>query len=199
MIKAVIFDYGGVVTSGGGGNGIAEQLAPNIGISVEEANRLLKQPWYDLVRGNVTELEFWLRVETNHGRPIPENARNIWNSWEDMKPRTDILNFIEDLKSKGYIVGLLSNVIPRTETFLREEGVYELFSPCVLSCQLGIAKPDVEIYTQMLDLLENVSANQVIYIDDQERCLVPAKELGMKTVLAIESKQIISDVNHILE
>lgn len=199
MIKAVIFDYGGVVTAGGGGNGLAEQLAPKLTITIEEAIVLLKQPWFELIRGKVTETEFWSLVEKGWGKPISKDARNIWNSWDDMKPRDDVLAYIENLKSKGYVVGLLSNVIRRTESFLRENGVYDLFEPCVLSCNEGIAKPEIDIYTHLLKLLGDVRPHEIIYIDDQEKCLIPANELGMKTVLAVNSQQIITDINRLLE
>jgi ABC-type antimicrobial peptide transport system ATPase subunit len=39
----------------------------------------------------------------------------------------------------------------------------------------------------------------MIFVDDQQRCLDPAEHLGMRTVKAINARQIIDDVNALLQ
>ena len=115
-----------------------------------------------------------------------------------MQPRPEMLNFINSLKALGMTVGLLSNVVPMTEAVLRQHGIYALFSPCILSCRDHMVKPDIEIYQLLLKQLDDIPPWQVIYIDDQVKCLVPASDLGMHTVHATSAKQIIKDVNAII-
>jgi HAD superfamily hydrolase (TIGR01509 family) len=50
-----------------------------------------------------------------------------------------------------------------------------------ISSQVGYCKPDPSIYRIVQSLLKS---DQVIYVDDQERNLIPARELGWTTILA---------------
>lgn len=63
MIKAVIFDYGGVIIAGGRGNEPAESLAAFLDISKEEAARIILSLWNDYISGRLTEATYWQRVE----------------------------------------------------------------------------------------------------------------------------------------
>lgn len=61
--------------------------------------------------------------------------------------------------------------------------VHEGFSPLILSHQVGLSKPDPRIYELMLQQL-GFSANECIFVDDMEKNLLPAKQMGIKTLLA---------------
>ena len=60
--------------------------------------------------------------------------------------------------------------------------LWSLFDPIVTSYGEGVAKPDPEIYQRLLQKLD-VPAEQCLFIDDIERNLLPAQQLGMKTIL----------------
>lgn len=199
MIKAIVFDYGGVITSGGSGNELAERLAAFLQIPFEQANELIFKPWPKFVIGEIGESEYWEAVEQLYGQPIPPKCRGIWNIWEHMHPRPEMIAFVKQLKQDGYTVGLLSNVIPVTEKILREHGVYDAFQPCILSCAVGLAKPDPLIYQELLRKLPNIPPDEIIFVDDQLRCLDPAERLGIKTIKANTAEQIIDDVTALLK
>jgi len=199
MIKAIVFDYGGVITSGGAGNELAVRLAQDLDISVDQASELTFGPWPEYIKGRIDEEEYWRRVETQYGHSIPSNKRMIWNTWGHMSPRDEMLDFVKQLKSQGYTVGLLSNVIPNTEKDIRAHGVYDLFQPCILSCQVGFAKPEPAIYQVLLQQLPGIEAEEIIFVDDQERCLKPARELGINCVMADKPGQITAGVNKLLK
>lgn len=199
MCQAIIFDYGGVITSGGGGNEPAERLASYLHIPLERAKELFYKNWSRFITGEIDEEVYWRELGAEYGEPIAVEHRLIWNTWEHMSPRAEMIDYIRELKSQGYIVGLLSNTIPPTEQVIREQGGYDLFEPCLLSCRLGCAKPDQAIYEELLRQLPGVEPSDIIFVDDQQRCLDPAKSLGMKTVLAQNVAQIIRDVDALLE
>lgn len=199
MIKAIVFDYGGVITSGGGGNELAERFAAYLHVPLEQAKELVYKPWPRFVMGKINEEEYWQEIEGVYGKPIPVEHRMIWNIWEHMAPRPEMMTFIHDLKAQGYTVGLLSNVIPVTEKIIREQKGYELFNPCILSCKIGFAKPDIEIYKELMRKLPGVKSEEVIFVDDQQHCLDPAIKLSMATVLATSTEQIIKDTRALLE
>lgn len=200
MIKALLFDYGGVVTAGGAGNELSERLAVALDISPEEAFGLLGLVWTDYAKGKISEETLWQTIEKNYGKAIHPSKWGIWNTWgEHMQPQPEMLALIGRLRSEGYTVGLLSNVIPNTAADIRAHGGYEIFDFLILSCEVGYAKPDKEIYELALAKLPAIPASEVVFIDDQERCLAPARKLGMQTILAQSPGQIDRDITQLLE
>lgn len=171
------------MTAGGGGNELSERLAINIGVTNDEAWDLLMPVWDKFVRGKITEADLWRSVEANFSHPITIEQRNIWNKWHDMKPLPEMVRLVSDVRVKGLKVGLLSTVIPNTAYEIKEHGGYDIFDFCVLSFENGFAKPELEAYQQALDHLDGILPSEVVFIDDQEMCLVPARKLGMKTIL----------------
>ena len=199
MIKAVIFDYGGVLISGGGGNEPAESLAAFLECSVEEAAAIISAVWVNYISGKLSESEYWAEVEKLHGEPITKDINETRSSWENVAPLSEMINFIKQLKAKNYTVGLLSNITASTEATIRAGGGYDLFDPCVLSCKVGCAKPGPEIYHELLKQLPSILPEEIVFIDDQQRYLDTAQTLGIQTVLAINTSQIIKDVTNLLQ
>lgn len=199
MIKACLFDYGGVITPGGSGHELSERLATALDISPEEGYLLLGSVWDEYARGKITESDIWRSIETRHDKAIEVGKRAIWNTWaEHMQPLPEMLGLVDGLKQRGCTVGLLSNVIPNTAADIQNHGGYDAFDFVVLSCQVGVSKPDLEIYKMALKKLPGTKPEEVVFIDDQERCLVPARDLGINTVLAVSPRQISDDIYRLI-
>lgn len=197
--KAIIFDYGGVITRGGAGDDIPARIASNLNIPLEEAIAMFRHNRDRYITGKINEDEFWGLIEKEHGQKIVSSARTVWNNWRDMKPDPRMIKLVKELKSKGYLVGLLSNVIPNTQLEISNHQIYDLFNPCLLSCEIGLAKPDHKMYEELLKSLPNCRPKEVVFIDDSERCLVPAREIGVHTILAKSTSQVINDLHTLLE
>lgn len=198
MIKAIIFDYGGVLITGGGADEPAESLAAFLGIPKSEAAAIIHALWPRYVSGMLDEAGYWNQVERSVGRALPGDYRTMRSNWDDVAPLAEMIEYITSLKSRGYTVGLLSNITPSTASIIRTGGGYDLFDPCVLSCEVGYAKPSAEIYRSLLHALPGIHADEIVFIDDQMRYLAPAQKIGLHTVLAISPQQIINDVNQLL-
>ncbi len=173
---------------------LSNNLAVNLAIPNERAMTLLEYGFDKIKRGLITEEEFWSILEKAHGIPIPANKRNIWMEWEDIIPIDEVMQLRAGLQSHGLVTGILSNVEPVVAKALYDHGVYSNFEPLILSCETGYAKPDLEIYQIALNKLGSVKTSEVLFIDDQEKMLLPAREMGMQTLLARNTDQLISDV-----
>jgi epoxide hydrolase-like predicted phosphatase len=198
MIKAFLFDNGGVMTTGGAGNELSERLGANLGIDASEAWNLLKPVFSEYIKAKITEPELWRIIENHYGKPISVDKRDIWNKWDSMKVQPEMVELVNNLKKSGYKVGMLSNVIPNTEKEIRKNGGYEPFEFLVLSCEVGFAKPETEIYHIAMKHLEGIKLQEVVFLDDQAVCLEPAKVMGMKTILVKSSSQAIQDVKELI-
>jgi len=198
MIKAVLFDYGGVIGHGGRLGMLSNNLAVNLEVPDKHAQRLLDYGFGKIQRGLVDEAEFWRILEKAYGVEVPADKRDIWVKWEDVVPIPEVIAFRDRLKEQGIITGVLSNTEAVVVDMLRRNGAYDGFDQLILSCEVGYAKPDPEIYTFSLERLGVSKAEEVLFIDDQEKLLAPATEMGMKAVLANNPQQFIADASKLI-
>lgn len=95
-----------------------------------------------------------------------------------------LLSYIKnELKSRCKL-GLLSNAGPRS--YKMEDGVGEegwgLFDDKVLSYEVGLVKPDPEIYRLAASRL-GVKPDECVFVDDGEHNVLAAEEVGMRGVV----------------
>lgn len=63
-----------------------------------------------------------------------------------------------------------------------------------ISSDVGVCKPNPEIYKRIQTRLDN--SQPVIYVDDQEKNLKPARAIGWETILADNEGRWIDDLEH---
>ena len=199
MIKAVIFDYGGVMKSS---HPLSMDIATIYNISVEEVEKVKKitTPFFSLLqRGLINEQEFWQKFSDAIKKPIPQNykelLREIYEKTLVLFP--EMIEFVKKLKDKGIKTAVLSNITKFQAEIIRKNNGYKEFDVLVLSYEEKLEKPELNIYLSVIKKL-GVEPEECVFIDDKEKNLAPAKSLGMKTVLAKNSGQIIKDVFSII-
>lgn len=197
MIKAVIFDWGGVMSPSGAPDEAANNFVESLKVTKEEANRLLALGANQLKRGLVDENEFWTLIEKEHGSTLSTSQRDIWIKPDKFAPTAEMVQLVEDIKTSGRKVGVLSNTFPASAAAIREHGWYEPFDVVLLSSDEGMAKPDTEFYQLALEQLQ-VNPNQAVFIDDQQYCLDAAEDLGIKVILAVNQADINMQVRALL-
>lgn len=99
-------------------------------------------------------------------------------SWSGV--HADMITFIEELAASGARLALLSNapsdLVPHASQVLDGLVLQLLFSS-----ELGYAKPAPEIYAEALAALD-VSAAEVVFIDDNPENVAAARECGMQAI-----------------
>lgn len=194
MVKAALFDYDGVVTKGAENERIFGTLATNLGVTLAQTTEWLMEVWRPYLKGHLTEADVWAHVEKKYGRPIAKEKRNIWFTWEELTPLAEMLQLIAELKEKGIVVGVLSNAFKETVELIDDNGGYNSFDLKVLSCYVGYAKPDEEIFQIALSKLEGTSPAEVVFLDDREKNAIAAGELGMSGIYVTDHADAISEV-----
>jgi putative hydrolase of the HAD superfamily len=101
----------------------------------------------------------------------------------------EMYDFVLELKGKGISIALLSNIDSRLAKILKEFNLYAPFDPCLLSCEIGLEKPDPKIYEFLLKELQ-LPANHIIFIDDKSENVEAAQKLGFDTILFSSQKQL---------
>lgn len=203
MIKAVIFDYEGVIK-------VAHPLSIDIGTvynaiyktPVEEAQKIkeLTAPFFSLLqRGLINEEKFWGKTSEELKKPTPKNASKISRELyeKSFSFHSEMVDFVKRLKEKGLKTAVLSNVVEFQAEIIKKHNGYSGFDVVVLSYEEKLEKPEPDIYLLVIKRL-GVKPEECIFIDDKEKNLTPAKNLGMKIVLAKNSNQTIKDVYSII-
>jgi len=83
---------------------------------------------------------------------------------------------------KKYKLGIIANQIPGADKRLEAMGIRQYFDLIVTSAEEGVAKPDLRIFITAL-ARAGCTPEQAVMIGDRiDNDIVPAKQMGMKTV-----------------
>lgn len=191
-IDTVYFDWGGVIADDPGDEFLGKLLL-SIGASEAQVQVIFDTFMISFMKGEISEKEYWSQLNKEYGLSIHDTISDEFKKWKGLVVNDEVLSLVYETKAKGYKTALLTNVIEPTYNVLKSAGCYEHFDEVIASCKTGFAKPEKEIYELSLDLLKT-TAPQSIFIDDKQRNLDPATEMGFHTILAENPVQIINDL-----
>lgn len=177
-IQAIIFDFGGVVATVDRSL-LVQFMMDTFPISQEEAYLIL-QKWASHLRHEGDEMEFWNRYAHSLNRELQDDWLTEFKCVQAtaLHAIPETISAIRQLKQQGYWVGLLSNVTQQHADIIHSLGYYSLFNPLLLSCEMGVRKPDPRAYQMLLEQLP-VSAEEVLFIDDLNANVKAAEKLGI--------------------
>lgn len=107
---------------------------------------------------------------------------------EDFVFNFDKYSFFQDVfdvlpkLSKDYKIGLVSDAWPSLREVYKKAGLYDYFNSIIISSELGITKPNEQMYKAALREL-SLNENEVIFIDDNPHNCDGAAKLGIRTVI----------------
>lgn len=109
------------------------------------------------------------------------DARNAQRGGIELRP--GVGEMLGRLHARGLRLGLAANQPPRVIAELDRHGIGQLFSHREVSGHHGYRKPDVRLFLRALDDL-GVAPSEAIMVGDRiDNDIVPARLLGMRTVL----------------
>jgi putative hydrolase of the HAD superfamily len=185
-IDAVVFDYGGVLTTPVRDSIAAWQAAD--GIDPASFTRVLKAwlspsaprgtPIHRLEMGTLSVAEFDAllaqELATVDGRPV-DPVGLLSRLFAGMRPEPAMFALAEELRSLGVAVALLSN--SWGNSYPRDR-IDSLFDPVVISGEVGLRKPWAPIYELTLSRL-GLPAQRVLFVDDAVPNVEGARAVGM--------------------
>ncbi len=191
LIKAVLFDFGGVFTdspfrvSEAVGDQMGVEREQMMGIVFGPYHRDTAHPWHKLERGEIsfeqareeiTALGSAAGVEIDLLRVL--GAIGSSNSTRDA-----MVSRAQGLRDAGLKTALLTNNAREFSSVWRPMlPLDRLFDVVVDSSEVGMRKPDARIYLHTLELL-GVAAENSMFLDDFEANVEAARNLGIHGVL----------------
>lgn len=130
--------------------------------------------------GRLSRKDFYKAVSALAGTDVKTMEKGI-------EARTVIdqglVDYTRKLKSSGYQIACLSNGTHEwTLQVIDDHGLRDLFDEIVLSADLGVVKPDPEIYYRTLDKL-GARPSETVFIDDRQPNVDAANKLEIAGVL----------------
>jgi epoxide hydrolase-like predicted phosphatase len=204
-VKAVISDFGGVLTTPLLGSFMA--LQDEIGIEPGTLGRAMQRiaeregehPLFELERGRVSEADFLetlsreLEAEVGHRPPLHRFSEIYFDALEVNEP---MIGVMREAKERGFRMALLTNNIREWEPLWRGMlPVDEIFELIVDSAFVGMRKPEPGIYELTVERLgDGIAPADCLFVDDVEVNVDAARELGMRTVHFQSNDQAIPEI-----
>jgi putative hydrolase of the HAD superfamily len=201
MIEAVIWDFGGVLTTSpfeAFARFERERALPADIIRRTNAANHLENAWAKFERAEV-DIETFDRLFAEESSALGAEVRG-----KDVLPllsgdiRPEMVEALKRVKQK-FKTGCITNNLPAnaigsaTGRSLYIAEVMVLFDHVIESAKIGLRKPDPRIYRIMIEALA-VDPSKCIYLDDLGVNLKPAREMGMTTIKVANAAQAITEL-----
>ena len=166
MIKAIIFDYFGVITS--------DNFWQFTGEDINDAGN-----FHQLIAKVNTGSLRWQTFIDDVAQELHRTPQAVMEMYKNERIDLELLGYIKHLRHR-YKTALLTNASYEfLEPVITRMRLDRFFDDIVISSRLGMIKPDSEIFNYTLKRLE-VKADEAIFIDDRLSNVAAARAIGYK-------------------
>ncbi len=186
MIRAVVFDWGGVIQRTTDARP-REELAAALGLTRPALETAVFESavWSAASRGGLSAEETWGAIARAVGWPAERVNCLVEKFFAGDRVDEDLLRLIRGLRAGGVPVALLSNAPPSRAGSASQAGRWGmdgLFDVQVFSYEVGELKPHLATYQRVLKAL-GVPAEEALFIDDAPANITGARSAGMGALL----------------
>lgn len=200
-IRAVVFDIGNVleITPDPQLMRMTRDWEARLGLAVGEIDTRMLDLWRAGSIGMCTEDDVYAGLRDRVGlddEQFSAFTRDFWSAYLG-SPNETLYAYVKRLRPR-YQIAMLSNSFVGARE--REQAAYNYASLCdfiIYSHEVGMSKPDPRIYLLTCERL-GVQPHEAIFVDDAERYLIGAQEVGMHGVLFRDTEQAIAEIEALL-
>jgi putative hydrolase of the HAD superfamily len=201
VIRAVMFDFGGVVSTSPFEafarfeveSGLPVDFVRQVNSTNPDTNA-----WSMLERGEVDLDQFCTRFEAEAlalGHAL--DARALMGGL-DGGLRPEMVAAVRFCSNRFKTACLTNNFsLGRTERRPEMAEVFELFDVVLESSKLGVRKPDPRFYEMACESVD-VEPSEVVYLDDLGVNLKPARQMGMRTIKVVRPEPALVELASVI-
>jgi putative hydrolase of the HAD superfamily len=197
MIKAVIFDFGGVLAEEGFREGLRaiglkNGLDPDVFFST--ARELIYESGY--VSGLAAEIVYWglLREKAGITGSDEDNRQEILTRFI---LREEMFNLADSLKSCGIVIAILSDQTNWLDEINARNPFYERFDFVFNSYRMKKTKRDPEIFRDVCSAM-GLLPEEALFVDDNADNVMNASRMGLKTALFTDQTSLLGEIKTLL-
>lgn len=199
MIRAIIFDFGRVITAQKPSSLFA-RYERDLGLTPNTINPIMfgSQVWQDALLGRKTMKEFWYAIGPKLRLNTPEEIDAFSHRYHnDEAINKRVLKLIHNLHGK-YKLAVLSNSPPGLVKWLVDWKILHLFDFVFCSGDEGVVKPDPIAFKVTLDQL-SVKPEEAVFIDDTIGHVKAAQTLGLKGILFTTAELLSQELKTLID
>lgn len=181
MIKIILFDADGVILTG---KRFSKHLELNYGIPEESLFPFFNGIFKECIVGNADLKEILPSYLKLWG--WEKGIEEFLNCWFKSEHKIDekLMGYIQNVRKKGIICCIATNQEKHRVTYMLNEMKFDMhFDNLYASSLLGYMKPDLKFYGKIMEDLENVEKEEVLFWDDTKEYIKAAKEFGINAEL----------------
>ena len=198
MLKAMIFDYGSVLT---------RTLDPQPRADWE--NHLGLEPggleqtvhndtsWIEAQCGRLSVEAYWTDVGKRLGLTPQETDQMRSEFYRGDHRNDELVDYIDQMRSAGLQTAVLSNFSVELRMFLQHYALLDHFDQIAISAEIGAMKPSAQAYQAVLAMLD-LPAAACVFVDDQPVNIDAAQALGMQGIVFRDNPSCIADLTRLL-
>jgi putative hydrolase of the HAD superfamily len=208
MIKATLWDFGGVISTSPfdafnrfeRDNNIPENFIRTVNATNPDTNA-----WARLEKSEITVEEFDKEFEKetrNAGYAV--KGRSVLDLLAgDLRP--EMIHALRKCNDHFLTACLTNNILSQKDSDMQFKGkrmeqvreIMDMFDVVVESSKIGVRKPDSRFYKMACDMLK-IEPHQAVYLDDLGINLKPARSMGMQTIKVIAPNQALKELEAIV-
>lgn len=180
MYKNFVFDLGGVVVDYNPKEYLVDQFFhERTEKKIYEAVFGSKE-WEKLDLGELTFQEASdIFLKRGREKDIEFEMQAVLDNWMDMlATRKATVNLMRLFKKNGFNLYYLSNIGRETLHEISKRSFWTMFDGGIASCDVGIAKPDPQIYQMLIDKF-NLIPQETIFTDDRRENAISSFHVGI--------------------
>jgi putative hydrolase of the HAD superfamily len=196
-IKAILFDFGGVLAEEGFRNGL-------IALASEQeldANHMPEQGMravYDsgFVVGQGTAADFWTLLRNRTGL-LGEDEELTQRILSGFVVRPWMMELVKELNARGYITGILSDQTLWLDLLDMQYHFYSGFNHIFNSYYLGKGKQDPTLFADVATVL-GLPPAEILFIDDDASNVARARTCGYQGLQYVSQQQFLTELEKVL-
>jgi putative hydrolase of the HAD superfamily len=194
-LTTIFFDIGGVLLTDGWGHQSRRAAAERFGLDWEEYAERHEKVAHQIETNRLTLAQYLERAVFYRPR---EFSREEFRDYifAQSQPKDDSLQLLAELAAAGkFFLATINNEILELNLYRIEHfDLRRYFAVFFSSCFLGLRKPDEAIYRAALQMTHRRPEDS-LFIDDREVNLECPRELGIRTILFRDAKQLRADLD----
>ncbi|MGD8253501.1 MAG: HAD family phosphatase [Syntrophobacterales bacterium] len=198
MIKAIIFDFGRVISAQKPST-LFRGYEDALGLEPGTINFIMfaSEAWQQALVGRKTAEEFWYEIGPELGLLNVNEVDTFRHRYHaDETINQGVLDLISRLHG-NYKLAVLSNSPPGLSQWLADWNVLNFFEVVFCSGDEGIAKPDSKAFELTLERL-GVKPKEAVFIDDTREHVHAAQKLGLQGILFTTAEELERELDLLL-
>jgi len=196
QLKAVLFDYGGVLADEGFHHGLVA-LAKEQGLNAAAMLNEGKKAVYDsgFVLGHGSAADFWTLMRERTGLAGEDQVLTqrilsgfVLRSW--------MIEGVRKCQQHGFITGILSDQTHWLDDLNERDHFYASFDIVFNSYYHGKGKQDPSLFIDVASKLE-LSPGQILFVDDDAGNINRAQSVGMQVLLYVDKETFIQELKRL--